>query len=273
MTAEYHLDTGSYSQSGRVLPPIRVATVGHFATAGVGWAATPFDTADIAALDSAAVDCLLITSDCLSEPLERLALPVIVAVTDDAVPAAAADRADAFVFPDDDAATLAAVIATACATDAIGVRDVSDGTVRTINALSAEASRIADALARLAQTAVTGDVAPVDAPLVRRILKVRRDRARYFPVEIFADPAWDMMLDLAAAQLEGKPVPVSSLCIAAAVPTTTALRWIRSLSHAGLFERHIDPADARRNYISLSETAATATFAWLRNFSEQFALR
>jgi len=36
-----------------------------------------------------------------------------------------------------------------------------------------------------------------------------------------ADPAWDMLLDLTAARAESRAVSVSSLCIAAGVPTTT----------------------------------------------------
>jgi hypothetical protein len=41
--------------------------------------------------------------------------------------------------------------------------------------------------------------------------------------DLFADPGWDILLDLYAARQEGKQVSVSSLCIAAAVPPTTAL--------------------------------------------------
>jgi hypothetical protein len=185
------------------------------------------------------------------------------------------DCADGFLLADDGPDMIEAVFATATRRDAgLLVRDLSDGTARTINALSAEASRIADALARLAavERADAPVQRPIDAAFIRRLLKVRRDRDRYFPSEIFADPAWDMLLDLMAAQLEQRDVPVSSLCIAAAVPTTTALRWIRSLTEAGLFVRRMDPADARRTYISLSAEAASAMMAWLRVFSEQFAV-
>src|SRR3546814_4357000 len=34
---------------------------------------------------------------------------------------------------------------------------------------------------------------------VRRMLRQRRMREQYFPAEMFADPAWDMLLDLYAA--------------------------------------------------------------------------
>jgi hypothetical protein len=154
-----------------------------------------------------------------------------------------------------------------------GVRDWSDGHA-SISALSLEASRIAAALARLAASQnEPGPVLPLEAGLVRRLIRLRRDRERHFPAEIFADPAWDMLLDLTASRLEGRRVAVSSLCIAAAVPTTTALRWIRSLSEAGVFERATDTSDARRTWISLSTTANDGMMAWLRRFSEQFQAR
>lgn len=93
---------------------------------------------------------------------------------------------------------------------------------------------------------------------VRRLLRQRRMREQFFPADLFADPAWDMLLDLYAAQLEGQPVAVSSLCIAAAVPATTALRWIKTLTETGLFERHADPRDGRRIFIGLAPKAAQA---------------
>ena len=96
------------------------------------------------------------------------------------------------------------------------------------------------------------------AKAVRRMLRQRRMREQYFPADLFADPAWDMLLDLYAARLERQPVSVSSLCIAAAVPATTALRWIKTMTDAGLFLREADPLDGRRIFIALSEGAAEA---------------
>lgn len=185
------------------------------------------------------------------------------------------DLADGFVLPGDDAATIDAVLNRAVdPTAGYGVADFSDGTAQTINALSAEAGRIAEQLARLvADQRSAPEPVSIDARLVRRMIKLRRDRDRYFPAEIFADPAWDMLLDLTAARLEGKRVPVSSLCIAAAVPTTTALRWIRSLTEAGLLDRYTDPSDARRSHIEIAEPAAASMLAYLRAFSAAFAVR
>jgi DNA-binding MarR family transcriptional regulator len=72
-----------------------------------------------------------------------------------------------------------------------------------------------------------------------------------------------MLLDLMAARLDGQRVAVSSLCIAAAVPATTALRWIKTLTDHGLFVRTADPQDGRRVFIELSEAAAAQLSAYL----------
>jgi hypothetical protein len=139
--------------------------------------------------------------------------------------------------------------------------------------LNEEVARIADTLARLTRgeegerrTGVRdtgaayrgpdegkpGEASPQE---IRAVIRSRRMRGQFFTGELFADPAWDMLLDLFASELERRRVSVSSLCIAAAVPPTTALRWIGTLHDAGLFERHADPSDRRRAYIALSQKA------------------
>jgi len=135
-----------------------------------------------------------------------------------------------------------------------------------------EVARIADSLSRLTRSEVLdrpaagvrneasafrmdGDTVETDAGEIRRVIRARRMRAEFFEGDLFADPAWDMLLDLYAAELEHRQISVSSLCIAAAVPPTTALRWIGTLNEAGLFDRKADPSDRRRAYIALSESA------------------
>lgn len=141
--------------------------------------------------------------------------------------------------------------------------------------LSEEAGRIAAALAalsereqraervRLGQAEESGPP-PIDAGAVRAMIRARRLRDQYLGGELFADPAWDIMLDLYAAQLEKQRVAVSSLCIAAAVPATTGLRWIKTLTDSGLLVRSADPQDGRRVYIELAPETAAALEAYLR---------
>ena len=93
---------------------------------------------------------------------------------------------------------------------------------------------------------------------VRQMIAARHARARFFDAELFADPAWDMMLDLVAAHGEKARVSVTSLCIAAGVPATTALRWLKQMVESGIFVRVADPDDRRRAFIELSENSLDA---------------
>ncbi len=95
----------------------------------------------------------------------------------------------------------------------------------------------------------------ISANMIREMISLRRLRDSYFQKDLFADPAWDILLDLMASQLEGRRVSVSSLCIAAAVPATTALRWITAMTESGMLVRRHDPDDARRVFIGLSGEA------------------
>ena len=95
-----------------------------------------------------------------------------------------------------------------------------------------------------------------DPRLIRRIIRQRQLRARFFDGDLFADPAWDMLLDLTAARAEHSRVSVTSLCIASGVPPTTALRWIGQMTDAGLLERVEDETDRRRAFITLTDKAA-----------------
>ena len=97
-----------------------------------------------------------------------------------------------------------------------------------------------------------------DPRLVKSIIRHRAMRAEFFDGDLFADPAWDILLDLTAARAEHRRVSVTSLCIAASVPATTALRWISQMVEAGILDRVQDESDRRRAFIALSDKAADA---------------
>lgn len=101
-----------------------------------------------------------------------------------------------------------------------------------------------------------------DPQIVRQIIAGRQARTRFFDSDLFGDPAWDMLLDLTAAHGEGAQVSVTSLCIAAGVPATTALRWLTQMVESGIFVRVPDPADRRRAFIALSDKAIAAMSAY-----------
>jgi len=177
---------------------------------------------------------------------------------------------DVIVDADEIARTAALALALSRAGIEQRLSDVAaDQNAARLRQLSDEVSRIAESLARLsvgpaavvppAQPAnATGEAPELSAETVRAVIRARRLRSRYFPEDLFADPAWDMLLDLLQAEIAQLRVPVSSLCIAAAVPATTALRWLKTMVSQGLFVRRADPHDGRRVFVELAPEASHA---------------
>ena len=178
--------------------------------------------------------------------------------------------ADLVIDGDESERTAALAVALTGAHRPDRVADIAgDRSAARLRQLSDEVSRIASTLARLsAGPAAIGrpaepeppadDIPPVTVETVRSVIRARRLRARYFPEDLFADPAWDMLLDLLQAEIAQLRVPVSSLCIAAAVPPTTALRWLKTMTQEGIFLRRADPHDGRRVFVELAPQASSA---------------
>ena len=189
----------------------------------------------------------------------------------DAIEARLTDGSVEVVVDGDDAARSAALaVALAESGRPERLSDVaSDRNAARLRQLSDEVSRIASTLARLSTgpaaasrptelPPVAGDLPDISADMVRTVIRARRLRSRYFEEDMFADPAWDMLLDLLQAEIAQLRVPVSSLCIAAAVPATTALRWLKTMTLQGLFVRRADPHDGRRVFVELAPEASQA---------------
>ncbi len=101
------------------------------------------------------------------------------------------------------------------------------------------------------------------AERARSAYRERRLRSQFFTgSDLFGEPAWDLLLDLFINAIEGKSVPVTSACIGAAVPTTTALRWLAILESRGMVEREADSSDARRIFVRLTASAQAAMTAY-----------
>lgn len=141
----------------------------------------------------------------------------------------------------------------------------AEGNADQLAQLSSEVSRIAGTLARLSNKPAPAiwpvggeDALPVSPEVVTSVIRARRLRARYFDEALFADPAWDIMLELLHAEIIHQRVSVSTLCSAAAVPATTALRWVKTMVQKGLLFREDDTHDARRVFIELAPETSTA---------------
>lgn len=122
--------------------------------------------------------------------------------------------------------------------------------------------RITNALRRICQTGATAQspfAGESEArPQVERIIRERARRSEVLPARLFADPAWDILLELYRAQLEQYRVSTAALQLASKVPATTALRWLGILEREGLVARDHDPFDKRRVYARLTADGSAA---------------
>jgi DNA-binding MarR family transcriptional regulator len=137
--------------------------------------------------------------------------------------------------------------------------------------LSEEVSRIASSLAQLSvgvgtppsssagsQAAADFDKPVISEEIVKWLIHARRERTRYLRCELFAEPAWDMLLDLLQAEIAHRRVSVSSLSTVSELPATTGLRWINTLVEHAVLIRRPDPHDRRRMFVELAPEMSRA---------------
>jgi len=120
-----------------------------------------------------------------------------------------------------------------------------------IDAIEAEADYL------IRQRGMNRDVAiehqrPSMVAIAREEYRHRRRRTEFLDPDLLAEPGWDMLLDLFISAESGKRISVTSLCVASAVPATTALRWITVLEEQGLVERTHAQSDRRVNFVDLT---------------------
>ena len=140
-----------------------------------------------------------------------------------------------------------------------------------LKAMSEEAAYLASALAdprlngKMPASALGAPRPKSPEEVLKLLVAIRRARFRQFETDLFANPGWDMLLDLMSARLTGRQVPVSSACVAAGVPATTALRLVNTLVEAGLVSRRPDPNDGRRVLVDLTEAGRQRMDLFLRS--------
>jgi len=100
---------------------------------------------------------------------------------------------------------------------------------------------------------------PLDlGSFARHLYDERRQRDATLGGDLFADPMWDLMLELYASAADGTRVSVSSACVASRAPSSSALRYIKEMTGKGLVVRDECRSDARKVYVRLSDKTRTA---------------
>ncbi len=115
----------------------------------------------------------------------------------------------------------------------------------------------ADKRGAAAQTVVAENGAAAASIAVKKaidLIEITKRRSRLVSAaNLFADPAWFILLDLFVRQHQGLKTSVSSACHASFSPVTTALRHIAILTERNIIQRQYDPVDHRRVYLELTD--------------------
>ena len=74
----------------------------------------------------------------------------------------------------------------------------------------------------------------------RILIAERKQVGTHLGFDLCPDPAWDMMLDLYMALHHGRQTHISSLCLAANIPLSTAHRKVGEMVEADIFMRGME---------------------------------
>ncbi|RYY40997.1 MAG: hypothetical protein EOP59_11790, partial [Sphingomonadales bacterium] len=110
--------------------------------------------------------------------------------------------------------------------------------------------RVRELFMPFARSGLTAARDPVG--LARAISAARRQRGELIDADLFAEPAWDLLLELYVATREGTELPMSSASLAVGVPVSVSLRWIKELETRGLVARRTTD-EANRELIGLTQ--------------------
>lgn len=98
--------------------------------------------------------------------------------------------------------------------------------------------------------------------MAKQYLRLRIQRHAIMP-GIFADPAWDMLLEAYVAEAEGKRLQVSDMGLLSGVAATTSLRYLKALTEAGHLSRRDDLHDGRRVFVHITPSTFRLVHNWL----------
>lgn len=140
-------------------------------------------------------------------------------------------------------------------------------------AMAERIGEVATALAALSaemrksiQTQKRARNAPSDfRELARAVQLSRAARAAFIDPELIGEPAWDILLALAAD--EPQKMSVKAVSSLSGAPQTTALRWLALLEQRSLITIDQDVDDGRRKLVGLTPDGRKALSEALQQFS------
>lgn len=92
---------------------------------------------------------------------------------------------------------------------------------------------------------------------IQSLISARRGREELFGRHLFSDPAWDIILELYAANLAKRRMSASELARTIGAPQSVITRWIRALADAKIVSPQWNAHDLASPTIELTQEAAS----------------
>ena len=120
-------------------------------------------------------------------------------------------------------------------------------------------------LSRLENESAAPSGTPLRSRVLQEIFRARRRRAELFGSQILGEPAWEIILELYAAELGRQRLLVSKVGQASGISQSTALRWMHRLEAEGWIGREPDPHRGRRIFAVLTPQASVAMHTYVND--------
>ena len=112
------------------------------------------------------------------------------------------------------------------------------------------------------------DAAAKAREAARGIFNRRNERRLHFPIPLFSEYGWDMLLFLFTEEDDHPTQKVTRLAEQVNAPITTAVRWLDYLEQREFIERRISDFDRREVLISLTEAGREALLSYFGTLAE-----
>jgi len=117
--------------------------------------------------------------------------------------------------------------------------------------------------ARTAEPAILDGEAEEQRAALSRYLDARRSRAMLLGQNLFSDPAWDILLALFRAELEGGDMTLEQLSETLHLSLSVVVGQVGAMERRGLLvENRTSPNSRRRRAVRLSPLATDAMASW-----------
>jgi len=145
--------------------------------------------------------------------------------------------------------------------------------------LASELKRLSEAVRRVSDQVSPNEMPAAMVPVpgagshylakADTIYRQRRRRAECFPiaVDLFQDPAWDILLHLFIAHERGLEESIGSAAIASGVHPRVGQRWVKALESADMVETRPHPNSPNLAFVRVTQSAVEMMRCFLDGMS------